>query len=62
MTWDQLRDFIGKIHALGLNDTKWLVNLNFKGAMNFTPFILILFGIPWFHIKTEAVVWGLESE
>ncbi|RKY51655.1 MAG: hypothetical protein DRP86_00515 [Candidatus Neomarinimicrobiota bacterium] len=46
MTWDQLRNFIGKIHALGLNDTKWLVNLNFKGAMNFTPFILILFGIP----------------
>lgn len=54
MTWDQLRDFIGKIQALGLNDTKWLVNLNFKAAMNFTPFILILFGVPLVSYQTRS--------
>lgn len=46
MTWDQLRQFIDKIRVMGLNDTQWVVNLYFKTAMNFTPFILILFGIP----------------
>jgi LPS export ABC transporter permease LptG len=54
MTWKQLRTFIGKIRALGLNDTQWLVNLNFKAAMNFTSFILILFGIPLVSYQTRS--------
>ena len=54
MTWNQLRTFIGKIRALGLNDTQWLVNLNFKAAMNFTSFILILFGIPLVSYQTRS--------
>jgi lipopolysaccharide export system permease protein len=54
MTWKQLRKFIEKIRALGLNDTKWLVNLNFKTAMNFTTFILILFGIPLVSYQTRG--------
>ncbi len=54
MTWKQLRSFIRKIRALGLNDTKWLVNLNFKAAMNFTTFILMLFGIPLVSYQTRS--------
>ncbi len=54
MSWGQLRTFIRKIRSLGLNDTKWLVNLNFKAAMNFTSFILILFGIPLVSYQTRS--------
>ncbi len=46
MSFMQLLHFIKKLGASGLETTKWKVNLFFKTAMNFTTFIVILFGIP----------------
>ncbi len=45
MTYLQLKSFIKKLENLGINSTKWKVNLYFKTALNFTSFIVILFGI-----------------
>ena len=45
MTYLQLKSFTKKLDKLGINSIKWKVNLFFKAALNFTSFIVILFGI-----------------
>jgi len=54
MTFLQLLDFIGTLRISGLDTTKWEVNLYFKTAMNFTTFIVILFGIPLVAYQTRS--------
>lgn len=46
MDFRQLGHFIAKLQANGLGTTRWEVKRHFKTAMNFTSFIVILFGIP----------------
>ncbi|HDR04665.1 MAG TPA: YjgP/YjgQ family permease [Candidatus Marinimicrobia bacterium] len=45
MNYRQLKEFIVQTERHGLITTRWQVKLHFKTAMNFTVFIVILFGI-----------------
>jgi lipopolysaccharide export system permease protein len=45
MNYQQLKEFIFQTQNHGLITTRWQVKLHFKTAMNFTAFIVILFGI-----------------
>ncbi len=54
MTFVQLRKFINKLQNLGINSIKWEVNLFFKTALNFTSFIVILFGISIVTFQTRS--------
>lgn len=46
MSFLQLMQFVERLRLAGLETSKWQVKLWFKTAMNFTVFIVILFGIP----------------
>ena len=46
MNFFELRTFIRKMRAAGVDPTKWLVDLQFKLAFPFTNLIIVLFGIP----------------
>jgi len=54
MTFFQLRSFVEKLQNLGIDSTKWKVNLYFKTALNFTSFIVILFGISIVTFQTRS--------
>lgn len=59
MTFVQLRSFIKKLRNLGINSIKWEVNLFFKTALNFTSFIVILFGISIVTFQTRSGGQGM---
>ena len=46
MNYFELREFIRKMRAAGVDPTKWLVDLQFKLAFPFTSLIIVLLGIP----------------
>jgi lipopolysaccharide export system permease protein len=46
MNYFELRQFIQKMRAAGVDPTKWLVDLQFKLAFPFTNLIIVLLGIP----------------
>lgn len=54
MTFAQLQSFVKKMDKLGINSIKWRVNLFFKTSMNFTSFIVILFGISIVTFQTKS--------
>ncbi|MCK5520938.1 LPS export ABC transporter permease LptG [bacterium] len=54
MSFAQLIHFVERLSESGLETRKWKVKLWFKTAMNFTVFIVILFGIPLVSYQSRS--------